>query len=90
MKVSVLVNNVGNLWRGSYAKMPFEEIRKLLAVNIGSQVFTTRVLLPHMLSHCQKSAIITISSITHRGAPFLGIYSSSKGFNTVFNNALAV
>lgn len=84
-----MVNNVGAIWKGWFKDQTFESIRDLAAINVGSQLVMTRVLLPHMLKTSQKTAIINISSIAIYGTPFVSVYSATKSFNNTFNNALA-
>jgi len=91
LDVSVLVNNVGQLFIDQYTQIPIEQVRNQVIVNCLSQALVTRVFLPKMISRPKKSAIINMSS---RGSqyptPFFQLYSATKVFNDYFSRGLAI
>jgi len=90
LDVSVLVNNVGQIFIDHYIQMPIDQIRNQIIVNCLSQALVTRVFLPRMASRSRKSAIINMSSLgSQYPRPFFQLYSATKAFNDYFSRGLA-
>jgi short-subunit dehydrogenase len=77
-RLDCLVNNAGAAWRGSFADVGWENVKKTMELNFDAVVRLTEALLP-LLRKSAPSSIVNISStagrISRGGA---GAYSASK------------
>jgi NAD(P)-dependent dehydrogenase (short-subunit alcohol dehydrogenase family) len=90
--VDVLVNNAGlyaSLEMRPFDRIPLDEWRQVMDVNVASMFLTCRALVPLMRER-GGGKIVNISSGTpFRGVPFLLHYVTSKGAIVAFTRALA-
>lgn len=90
--IDVLVNNAGlyaSLEMRPFDRIPLEEWRRVMDVNVASMFLTCRAVVPVMREH-GGGRIVNISSGTpFRGVPFLLHYVTSKGAIVAFTRALA-
>jgi NAD(P)-dependent dehydrogenase (short-subunit alcohol dehydrogenase family) len=90
--VDILVNNAGlyaSLEMRPFDRIPLEEWRQVMDVNVASMFLTCRALVPLMRER-GGGKIVNISSGTpFRGVPFLLHYVTSKGAIVAFTRALA-
>ena len=77
-RLTVLVNNAGARWHGTFADGGYANVRRTMDVNFDSAVRLTEALLP-MLRASAPSAIVNVASIAARGSRAgAGAYSASK------------
>jgi short-subunit dehydrogenase len=77
-RLDLLVNNAGAGWRGAFADVGTENLRKTLELNLFAQAQLTEALLP-LLRESAPSAIVNVASTAGRVArPGSGGYSASK------------
>jgi NAD(P)-dependent dehydrogenase (short-subunit alcohol dehydrogenase family) len=90
--IDILVNNAGlyaSLAMRPFDKIPLEEWRQVMDVNVASMFLTCRAVTPVMRAR-GGGTIVNISSGTpFRGVPFLLHYVTSKGAIVAFTRALA-
>jgi NAD(P)-dependent dehydrogenase (short-subunit alcohol dehydrogenase family) len=90
--VDILVNNAGlyaSLEMRPFERIPLEEWRKVMDVNVASMFLTCRAVVPVMRAN-GGGKIVNISSGTpFRGVPFLLHYVTSKGAIVALTRALA-
>jgi NAD(P)-dependent dehydrogenase (short-subunit alcohol dehydrogenase family) len=90
--IDILVNNAGlyaSLEMRPFDRIPLEEWRKVMDVNVASMFLTCREIVPVMRER-GGGKIVNISSGTpFRGVPFLLHYVTSKGAIVAFTRALA-
>ena len=90
--IDVLVNNAGlyaSLEMRPFDRIPLEEWRRVMDVNVASMFLMCRAVVPHMRER-GGGKIVNISSGTpFRGVPFLLHYVTSKGAIVAFTRALA-
>jgi NAD(P)-dependent dehydrogenase (short-subunit alcohol dehydrogenase family) len=90
--VDILVNNAGlyaSLEMRPFDRIPLEDWRQVMDVNVASMFLTCRALVPLMRER-GGGKIVNISSGTpFRGVPFLLHYVTSKGAIVAFTRALA-
>jgi short-subunit dehydrogenase len=87
-RLTLLVNNAGAAWRGTFAEGGYENVRRTMALNFDAVVRLTEALLP-LLRACAPSAIVNVSSTAARVArPGTGAYSASKFALTGWSDAL--
>jgi short-subunit dehydrogenase len=76
--LDLLVNNAGASWRGTFAEVGYDNVRRTMDVNFDSVVRLTEVLLP-LLRESSPSAIVNVASTAARVARVgAGAYSASK------------
>ena len=87
--LDVLINNAGISYVGLLSEMSVKDWRNVMAVNLDSVFYTSRLAVPLMLrKHSGK--IINISSVWgNAGASMEVAYSASKGAVNSFTKALA-
>ena len=67
-----------------------EDTMRMINVNVNSQAYMTRFVLPLMLQRTSRSAIIDISSVCALGgSSVLPIYAATKGFNLLLSQSIA-
>jgi NAD(P)-dependent dehydrogenase (short-subunit alcohol dehydrogenase family) len=90
--IDVLVNNAGlyaSLAMRPFEKIPVDEWRQVMEVNVLSMFLTCRAVVPRMREQ-GGGRIVNISSGTpFRGVPFLLHYVTSKGAIVAFTKSLA-
>ena len=87
-RLTLLVNNAGASWRGTFAESGYANVRQTMALNFDAPVRLTEALLP-LLRACAPSAIVNVSSTAARVArPGTGAYSASKFALTGWSDAL--
>lgn len=90
--IDVLVNNAGlyaSLEMRSFDRIPLDEWRRVMDVNVASMFLTCKAVVPVMRAN-GGGRIVNISSGTpFRGVPFLLHYVTSKGAIVAFTRALA-
>jgi NAD(P)-dependent dehydrogenase (short-subunit alcohol dehydrogenase family) len=91
-RIDILVNNAGlyaSLPMRPFTKIPVDEWRRVMDVNVLSMFLTCRAVVPKMRDQ-GGGRIVNISSGTpFRGVPFLLHYVTSKGAIVAFTRALA-
>lgn len=87
--LDVLINNAGISYVGLLSEMSCKDWHRLMAVNIDSLFYTSKLAIPLMLSK-HSGKIINISSVWGNvGASMEVAYSASKGAVNSFTKALA-
>jgi len=87
--VDVLVNNAGAAHFGLFSDMEFEEVDKVLADNLNTAIYMSKLVIPGMV-RAKKGSIINISSIWGvTGASCEVVYSAAKAGVIGFTKALA-
>jgi uncharacterized protein len=77
-RLTLLVNNAGAAWRGSFAESGYDNVRRHMALNFDAVVRLTEGLLPSLRSSA-PSAIVNVASTAGRVARARsGAYSASK------------
>ena len=89
IQIDVLINNAGISYIGLLQDMTDEEWNQVINTNLSSCFFTSRAVLPQMISR-HNGRIINISSVWGKvGASTEVAYSASKGGVNAFTKALA-
>ena len=87
-RLDLLVNNAGAAWRGRFADVGWENVRRTMELNFDAVVRLTEALLP-ILRESAPSSIVNVSSTAGRVArPRSGAYSASKFALTGWTDAL--
>jgi len=87
--VDVLVNNAGAAHFGLFSDMEFEEVDKVLADNLNTAIYMSKLVIPGMV-RAKKGSIINISSIWGIvGASCEVAYSTTKAGINGMTKALA-
>ncbi|KAK9390028.1 hypothetical protein V1515DRAFT_592661 [Lipomyces mesembrius] len=76
--VTILVNNAGVERRGSLWEMPVEDIQLTINVNLLSQFYTMRCVLPGMISANRGYIVSVGSSLSYTSPIYYGPYGASK------------
>ena len=94
--IAVLVNNAGLTVDppGLLHEVDAAQCERIVAVNVGALTQLTRVLMPALLEHHEKTGaralVVTMSSFVSRvPVPMLLVYSASKKYTEQFSRALA-
>jgi short-subunit dehydrogenase len=88
--VDVLVANAGIGAYGPVVDMSYEEIERVVGVNVLGTMYAIRAVLPGMIAR-RRGHIVTIGSIAGRiGSPFEAVYSATKFAGVGLTEALAV
>ena len=64
-RLDLLVNNAGAAWRGNFADVGWENVRRTMEVNFDAVVRLTEALLP-LLRESAPSAIVNVASTAGR------------------------
>jgi short-subunit dehydrogenase len=85
--IDILINNAGISMRSHFIDVDLSTIRRLMDVNFGGTVNTTKYALPYILKN--KGSVVAVSSIAgYRGLPGRVGYSASKYAVNGFMEAL--
>jgi short-subunit dehydrogenase len=77
-RLTLLVNNAGASWRGTFAEKGYANVKRHMELNFDAVVRLTEALLP-LLRDSAPSAIVNVASTSGRVArPGAGAYSASK------------
>jgi 3-oxoacyl-[acyl-carrier protein] reductase len=88
--VDVLVNNAGVVRDGLLAGLDDEDLRAVMATNIGGVFNVTRAVVPYMIAR-RAGKIVNVSSVAAtKGGRGQTHYAASKGAVDAFTRALAV
>jgi short-subunit dehydrogenase len=88
--ISVLVNNAGFGWRGTFAECDLQQqALDMMHVNMDSLVALTRLFVPPMLARKHGRILNVASTAAYQPGPFTNIYFASKAFVLFFSTALA-
>jgi 3-oxoacyl-[acyl-carrier protein] reductase len=88
--VDVLVANAGVGAYGPLVDMSYEEIERVVQVNVLGTIYAVRAVLPGMVAR-RRGHVVTIGSIAGRiGSPFEAVYSATKFAGVGLTEALAV
>lgn len=89
ISIDILINNAGISYVGLLQDMSYEEWNNSIATNLSSAFFTSKKVIPHMLSK-GEGKILNISSVWGVcGASMEVAYSTTKGGINAFTKALA-
>lgn len=87
-RIDIVVNNAGVGWAGSFARMPVEDVDRLVAVNLAAPVGLTRAVLPAMLD-AGGGCLMFVSSIAARtGVCGEAVYAATKAGLDTFAESL--
>ena len=88
--ISVLVNNAGFGWRGSFAECDLQhQALEMMHVNMDSLVTLTRLFVTPMLARKQGRIMNVASTAAFQPGPFANIYFATKAFVFSFSAALS-
>lgn len=88
--VDVLVANAGIGAYGPLVDMSYEELERVVHVNVLGTMYAIRAVLPGMVER-RRGHVVTIGSIAGRiGSPFEAVYSATKFAGVGLTEALAV
>jgi short-subunit dehydrogenase len=88
--IDVLVANAGIGQYGPLVDVPFDEIERVVHVNVLGTMYAIRAVLPGMVER-RRGHVVTIGSIAGRiGSPFEAVYSATKFAGVGLTEALAV
>ena len=88
--VDVLVANAGIGAYGPLVDISFEELERVVAVNVLGTMYAIRAVLPGMVAR-RRGHIVTVGSIAGRiGSPFEAVYSATKFAGVGLAEAFAV
>lgn len=89
LDLSIVINNVGCYIIEHFVTDTAEFASEMINVNIKSQVYTTKALLPGLLARKPKAAIISVTS-NPQSTPLqlTTMYSAAKIFNYTFSRSL--
>jgi short-subunit dehydrogenase len=88
--VDVLVANAGIGAYGPLVDMAYQEMERLVQVNVLGTMYAVRAVLPGMVAR-RRGQVVTLGSIAGRiGSPFEAVYSATKFAGVGFSESLAV
>jgi short-subunit dehydrogenase len=88
--IDVVVANAGIGGYGPFADISFEEMERLVRVNVLGTMYVIRTVLPGMIAR-RSGHVVTIGSIAGRiGSPFEAVYAATKFAGVGLTEALAV
>lgn len=88
--VDVLVANAGIGAYGPLVDMSYEEMERVVAVNVLGTMYPIRAVLPGMIAR-RRGHVVTVGSIAGRiGSPFEAVYSATKFAGVGLTEAFAV
>lgn len=84
----VVVNNAGIPGRGSFSKLPYEQVGRVVDVNVLGVMYGTRAFLPGMLKR-GRGHVVNVASLAGRFAtPGAAVYTATKHAVVAFSEAL--
>jgi 3-oxoacyl-[acyl-carrier protein] reductase len=87
--IDMLVNNAGTEYFGLFSEMSVDEINRVLADNLNTVLYASRLAVPEMVRR-KRGVIINVSSVWGiTGASCEAVYSAAKGAVNSFTKALA-
>jgi short-subunit dehydrogenase len=86
---SVLVNNAGFGFQGSFVELDLQSHRHLLHVNITALMELTHLFLRPMLARHEGRILNVASTAAYQPGPFMNLYYASKAFVYSFSCALS-
>ncbi len=87
--VSVLINNAGIGGTFSFSDLSFDEINRMLLLNVWTPVLLTRSLLPN-LKNASQAYVLNIASIaSFSPMPYKSVYPATKAFLYSFSMGLS-
>lgn len=84
----VLVNNAGFGARGSFAAMPAERVRGMLAVNVDAVTRLAHALLPAMRERRRGGVLNVASTAAFQPGPHMAVYYATKAYVLSWSEAL--
>jgi short-subunit dehydrogenase len=87
--ISVLVNNAGFGFQGSFAELDLQGHRYLLHVNVTALMELTHLFLGPMLARHEGRVLNVASTAAFQPGPFMSLYYASKAFVYSFSCALS-
>jgi short-subunit dehydrogenase len=88
-QTDVLVNNAGIPGRGSFSELAYDEIERIVRVNLLGVLFGTRVFLPGMLER-RRGHVVNVASLAGRFAtPGAPVYSATKHAVVAFSESMS-
>jgi short-subunit dehydrogenase len=89
LSISILVNNAGFGWQGSFAEEELKQAAEMIEVNVSALVRLTHLFLAPMLARRQGRILNVASTAAFQPGPFTAIYYATKAFVFSFSLALA-
>lgn len=87
---TLLVNNAGSGQAGRTLDAPVERMIEMIRLNAEAPTVLTVEVVRRMLAKNVRGGVINVSSTSaFAGAPFLSVYSGTKGYQLLFTEALA-
>ena len=87
-EIGLLVYNAAYSPIGYFKDVPYEDLEKVVAVNIQAPVFLIRTLTEPMIER-RRGGVVLMSSLSGvQGSPKIATYAASKSFNTVLAEGL--
>lgn len=88
--IDVLIANAGIGAYGPFVDISYEELERVVQVNVLGTMYAVRAALPGMVAR-RRGHVVTIGSIAGRiGSPFEAVYAATKFAGVGFTEALAV
>jgi short-subunit dehydrogenase len=87
-RLSLLVNNAGASWRGTFAETGYENVRRTMDVNFDAVVRLTEALLPALRASAPSAIVHVASTAARVTRPGTGSYSASKAALAAWSDAL--
>jgi short-subunit dehydrogenase len=84
----LLVNNAGAGFIGTFTRLPLDEQRGIIRVNVEALVAVTAQFLPAMLARGSGGIINTSSAAGLQPLPYYAVYGATKAFVNSFSQAL--
>ncbi len=89
LRVDILINNAGAGRWGEFAGMDPETSEMQIALNVGSLVHLTQLVLPGMLERRSGRILNVASTAGFAPGPFFAVYYATKAFVISFSEALS-
>ena len=89
LPISILVNNAGFGWQGSFAEEELKQAADMVEVNVSALVRLTHLFLAPMLARHEGRILNVASTAAFQPGPFTAIYYATKAFVFSFSLALA-
>jgi len=89
IKIDVLINNAGVGIYGPFVSNEWEEVNRLLSLNIFATTYITQLFSKDMVERGQGEIFIIASTAGFQATPFLSCYGASKSYLISFSEALA-